>query len=138
MRSHSMLRGVRRLLDALLLVFAACGDSGPTDAEQGHSVVEAFGRATAAKDYQALCDKLLAPKLGDQVESAGLPCEVALKQGLGDVKAPTLTIGKIKIDGDAATAQVNSTAQGQTPSKDTLKLQRVDGKWKIASLADEN
>ena len=28
-------------------------------------------------------------------------------------------------------------AQGQTPSKDTLKLQRVNGKWKIASLADE-
>src|SRR4051795_13508659 len=138
MRSHSMLRGVRRLLVALLLVFAACGDSGPNDSEQVHSVVEAFGRAAAAKDYQALCDKLLAPKLVDQVESAGLPCEVALKQGLGDVKAPTLTIGAIKIDGDDATAQVNSTAQGQTPSKDTLKLQRVNRKWKIASLADES
>ena len=132
-----MLRLVRRLFVAPIVLLAGCG-GGPSDTEQVHATVEAFGQATAAKDYQRLCDTLLAPKLIEKVESIGLPCEVALKQGLGDVKAPTLTIGAIKIDGDDATAQVNSTAQGQTPSKDTLKLQRVDGKWKIASLADES
>ena len=132
-----MLRLVRRLFVAPIVLLAGCG-GGPSDTEQVHATVEAFGQATAAKDYQRLCDTLLAPKLIEQVESIGLPCEVALKQGLGDVKAPTLTIGAIKIDGDDATAQVNSTAQGQTPSKDTLKLQRVNGKWKIASLADES
>ena len=132
-----MLRLVRRLFVAPIVLLAGCG-GGPSDTEQVHATVEAFGQATAAKDYQRLCDTLLAPKLIEQVESIGLPCEVALKQGLGDVKAPTLTIGAIKIDGDDATAQVNSTAQGQAPSKDTLKLQRVNGKWKIASLADED
>jgi len=132
-----MLRLVRRLFVAPIVLLAGCG-GGPSDTEQVHATVEAFGQATAAKDYQRLCDTLLAPKLIEQVEAIGLPCEVALKQGLGDVKAPSLTIGAIKIDGDDATAQVNSTAQGQTPSKDTLKLQRVDGKWKIASLADES
>ena len=131
-----MLRPVRRLFVAPIVLLAGCG-GGPSDTEQVHATVEAFGQATAAKDYQRLCDTLLAPKLIEQVESIGLPCEVALKQGLGDVKAPTLTIGAIQIDGDDATAQVNSTAQGQVPSKDTLKLQRVNGKWKIASLADE-
>jgi hypothetical protein len=132
-----MLRLVRRLFVAPIVLLAGCG-GGPSDTEQVHATVEAFGQATAAKDYQRLCDTLLAPKLIEQVESIGLPCEVALKQGLGDVKAPSLTIGAITIDGDDATAQVNSTAQGQTPSKDTLKLQRVNGKWKIASLADES
>ena len=58
------------------------------------AAVEAFGRATAAKDYQGLCDRLLAPDLVQEVEQAGLPCEVALRQGLGDVQAPTLTIGR--------------------------------------------
>ena len=125
-----MLRLVRRLFVAPIVLLAGCG-GGPSDTEQVHATVEAFGQATAAKDYQRLCDTLLAPKLIEQVESIGLPCEVALKQGLGDVKAPTLTIGAIKIDGDDA------TAQGQPPSKDILKLQRVNGKWRIASLSDE-
>ena len=96
--------------------------------------VEAFGRATAAKDYQGLCDRLLAPDLVQEVEQAGLPCEVALRQGLGDVQAPRLTIGAIKVDDDKATAEVNSAAQGQPPSRDTLQLERVGDSWRIASL----
>lgn len=99
-----------------------------------HAVVEAFGEASAAKDYQRLCDSLLAPKLVEEVESAGLPCELALKQGLGDVSAPQLTIGAISVAGDRATADVRSTAEGQEPSRDTLELVRVGGSWRIASL----
>lgn len=136
-----MLRPVRGSLVAIFLVgagFSGCGERGPSDPEQVHSVVEAFGQATAAKDYQRLCENLLSPKLVAEVERVGLPCEVALQQGLGDVKAPTLTIGRIEVTGDNATAEVNSTAQGQPPSRDTLKLQRVEGKWRIASLADES
>jgi hypothetical protein len=135
-----MLRPVRGSLVAVLLVGAAlsaCGESGPSDTEQVHSTVEAFGQATAAKDYQRLCDTILAPALIVKVEQVGLPCEVALKQGFAGVEAPTLTIGKIAVDGDKATAEVNSTAQGQQPSRDTLQLERVKGKWRIASLADE-
>src|SRR3954451_1970938 len=134
MRSHSMLRLVRRLLVTVLLVFAGCG-GGPSDQEQVHAVVERFARATAAKDYQTLCDKLLAPKLVAQVESAGLPCEVAWQKGLGDVRAPTLTIGKIDVNGDRATAQIQTAAQGQPPSRDTLQLVRASDKtWRISSL----
>src|SRR6478735_2434727 len=133
MQRHSMLRPVRRLFVAPIVLLAGCGE-GPSDTEQVHATVEAFGQATAAKDYQTLCDELLSPKLIEKLESVGLPCEVALKQGLGDVQAPALTVGEIKVDGDNATAQVNSTAQGQPPSKDILKLQRASGKWRIASL----
>ena len=131
-----MLRPVRRPIVAVLAVsgaFAGCG-GGPSETEKVHDVVEAFGKASAAKDYQRLCDDLLAPKLVDEVESAGLPCEVAVKQGLGDVSAPKLTIGTITVSGDAATADVLSSAQGEKPSRDTLQLVRVDSGWRIASL----
>jgi len=131
-----MLRPVRGSLVALLLVATGlfgCG-GGPSDQEQVQTTVEAFGRASASKDYQRLCDALLSPKLVQEVETQGLPCEVALQQGLGDVEAPTLTIGRIEVDGDKATAEVNSAAQGQPPSKDTLQLERVSGSWRIASL----
>src|SRR4051794_26181860 len=118
MASHSMLRPVRRPFAAVLAVSGVlaggCG-GGPSDIEKVHDVVEGFGKASAAKDYQRLCDDLLAPKLVADVEAAGLPCEVALKQGLGEVASPTLTIGTIKVSGDAATADVQSSAKGEKP-----------------------
>ena len=131
-----MLRPVRRPIAAVLAVsgvLCGCGD-GPSDTERVHDVVEAFGQASAAKDYQRLCDDLLAPKLVSEVEAAGLPCELALKQGLGDVSSPKLTIGAIRVNGDSATADVQSSAQGEEPSRDTLQLVRVDDSWRIASL----
>jgi hypothetical protein len=131
-----MLRPVRRPIVAVLAIsgaFAGCGQ-GPSDTDKVHDVVEAFGKATAAKDYQRLCDDLLAPKLVSDVESAGLPCEAALKQGLGSVSAPKLTIGEIKVSGGSATADVQSSARGEKPSRDTLQLVRVKDSWRIASL----
>ena len=131
-----MLRPVRRPLAALLALagmLCACG-GGPSDTDRVHAVVEAFGQATAAKDYQRLCDRVLAPKLVSEVEAQGLPCEVALRQGLGEVTAPKLTIGQIVVKGDDATADVRSTAAGEPPSRDTLELVRVNDAWYIASL----
>jgi hypothetical protein len=127
---------VRRPFAAVLAISGAiCGcGGGPSDTERVHAVVAAFGQASAAKDYQRLCDDLLAPRLVDEVESAGLPCEVALKQGLGEVQAPRLTIGQITVSGDRATADVRSTASGEPPSRDTLQLVRVGQSWRIASL----
>jgi len=130
-----MLRGVRYLAPALaLLLLASCGDQGPTPEQQVRSTVTEFGRATAAKDYQTLCDRLLAPSLVEEVESIGLPCEVALRQGLGDVREPRLTIGRVQVRDDKASAEIRTSAAGEQPSKDTLELVNLDGTWKISSL----
>ena len=130
-----MLRGVRFLAPAIvLLVLAGCGDQGPTPEEQVRSTVTEFGRATAAKDYQALCDRLLAPSLVEEVEAIGLPCEVALRQGLGQVREPRLTIGRVDVREDRASAEIRTSAAGEAPSRDTLELVNVDGTWKISSL----
>ena len=130
-----MLRPVRFLAPALaLLVLAACGDAGPTPEEQVRATVGDFGRATAAKDYRTLCEDILAPALVDKVTQVGLPCETALRQGLGRVEDPHLTIGRVQVDDDHASAEVRTSAAGEPPSKDTLKLVKVNGTWKIASL----
>jgi hypothetical protein len=97
--------------------------------------VTAFARATAAKDYTALCTRILAPSLIDDVTGIGLPCEQALARGLGGVRSPSLTLGEIAVDGDRATAQVRTSAANQAPSRDTLRLERVRGTWRVASLA---
>jgi hypothetical protein len=130
-----MLRRVRYLAPALaLLVLAGCGDGEPPPEDQVRTTVTEFGRATAAKDYQALCDRILAPTLIEEVESIGLPCEVALRQGLGEVREPRLTIGRIEVREDEATAEIRTAAAGEEPSQDTLRLVNLDGTWKISSL----
>jgi predicted small lipoprotein YifL len=131
---------VRRPTVALLLACAAlagCGDNGPTDADQVRATVQSFGNATAAKDYKQMCDGLLAPKLVQEIEATGLACDAALAKGLGDVKDPKLTIGTVTVNGLSATADVRTSATGQPPSRDTLKLTKVSGSWRVASLGDD-
>jgi hypothetical protein len=130
-----MLRPVRHLTAALLgllLVLSGCG--GTPDPEKVQAVVEAFAEATAAKDYGRMCDTLLAPKLVEEIERVGLPCERALEQGLGQVQAPKLTIGRIDVKDDKATVQVRTAAAGELPSEDELELVRFGDGWRIASL----
>jgi hypothetical protein len=131
---------VRRRRTALAVaavapVLAGCGSSGPTDEQLVARAVTAFGRASAAKDYGALCDRILAPSLIEEVTAIGLPCEQALARGLGGVRSPRLTLGAVEVDGDKATAEVRTAAANQAPSHDTLRLEKVRGAWRVASLA---
>ena len=119
---------------ALALVLTGCGDSGPTDEEQVRATLTAFSRATAAKDYQALCDQILAPSLIADLKKIGLPCEIALQQGLGDVKQPRLLVGDVTVKGKTATAQVRTSAEGQAPSSDTIELEHTDKGWRIKQM----
>ena len=98
---------------AFVAVLSGCGENEPTDEEQVRTTLTAFSRATAAKDYQALCDKLLAPSLISDLKKIGLPCEIALQQGLGDVRQPRLIVGQVTVKGKTAVAEVRTTRRGR-------------------------
>jgi hypothetical protein len=119
---------------ATALLAAGCGGSGPSDTAQVRSKVTELGKLTAAKDYTGLCDHVLAAKLIDQLKQVGLPCELALQHGLGDVTDPRLTVGAIAIKDQTATAQVRTSAKGQQPSRDTIQLVKANGQWRVSSL----
>jgi hypothetical protein len=127
-------RAIAAVLAAAALLAAGCGDS-QSDQEQVRETVAELGRATEQKDYQALCDRILAPNLIDELKEVGLPCEVALQQALGEVEDPKLTIGKVTVDGDRAEVEVRTSAQGQAPSQDVVELERVEDGWRISALA---
>lgn len=132
------MRGSRALVAALGVGLAGCGGgSAPPPEEQVRATLADYGRAVAAKDYTAMCTRLLAPDLVERVNSIGLPCEAALRKGLGNVREPRLTVGRVEVDGDRATAQVSTSALGEEPSRDTIELQRVKGAWRVSSLGGE-
>ena len=119
---------------AAALALAGCGDRTPSDSEQVRTVLQTFAKATEQRDYARLCDEVLAPKLLTGLQQIGLPCEVALKRSLGSVKNPKLTVGKVQVKGRTATAEVRTAADGQPPSSDTLRLQKVKAGWRVSSI----
>ena len=61
------------------------------------------------------------------MRAAGLPCEVALRTGLEDRQNPRLTVLGVEVNGDQALARVRSTAGGEPPSTDLVRLVKEDG-----------
>lgn len=117
-----------------LALLPGCGGGGTDPQAEVRAVVQRFGQATAKKDYQQICDRLVARTLSDQVEEVGLPCELAFKRGLDAVRDPRLTIKAVRVRAAHAFADVHSTAANQQASDDTLELTRERGGWRIASL----
>ncbi len=129
---------MRRALGAAAVAAAlltGCG-SDPSPQAEVRETLDEFGRATAAKDYQALCDRVFAPQLVTKLTQVGLPCEVAMQRSFEEVENPRLTIGKITVaeDEKSAKAEIRSSATGQAPSRDTVTLVPVDDGWRVSSL----
>jgi hypothetical protein len=120
---------------ALCAPMGACGKGGTRDEEAVRATLDRFVAAVAKKDYQQLCDELLDPKLLESLQARNLPCELALRTGLEDVRKPSLTVRRIRVDGTRASAVVRTTAQNQRPSEDDVQLVKRDGTWRIARLA---
>jgi hypothetical protein len=117
---------------ALGLGIVACGQSEP---EQVETTMQDFATAIAEEDYTGLCADILAADLVESVRSIGLDCPVALGLALEEVQAPSLEIVGIEIVDDEALARVRTTAEGQEPSQDAVRLVKQDGDWRVASLS---
>jgi hypothetical protein len=123
---------------AALLAAAGCGadQEGPSQEQQVRAVVARYAIATRNRDYQTICDSLLARSLVKRVEDLGLPCESALQRGLADVRDPRLTIRDVSIGPGRALVSVHSTAQGEAPADVAIQLVKENDEWRIASLAE--
>jgi hypothetical protein len=122
----------------LALALAAAGTAagcGKSDDEQVREALTRFESAAKQRDFKELCDDLLARELVARLRAVGLPCPIALSRGLGSVLQPSIDVEKVKVSGDTALAQITTTAVGQRPSHDTMRLVKQDGKWRISSLS---
>jgi hypothetical protein len=114
------------------VVLAGCGTS---DEQKVRDTLTRFQTATAKKDYAALCKDILARELIGRLQAIGLPCELALRKSLGGVSRPSLKVEKVRVRGDTALANILTTAAGQRPSRDTIRLVRQGDGWRISALS---
>ena len=130
LQSRLMRHGSLVILGVILLI-AGCGGQ-PSQEDAVRSTLEGYAKAFATRDYQAICDRYLSPKLIDGVEQRGLPCEAAVRPAIKEAVKPVMAVRSVKISGDSATALVHSSAANQPPSDDMISLSRVHGQWDIA------
>lgn len=129
----------RWALPAVCVLAAGCGGSknaapkpisGP--AKEVAEVVQRLETATARQDFATICDDLLASATRRQ--AGGADCERVLGERASDVRRPRIAIQAIEVDGNRAQARVRTTARGQAPTTDVLRLVREGGRFRISSL----
>jgi hypothetical protein len=126
-----------RVAPAILLLSCACliSGCGTSNSEQVRAKVEQFVKAAAAKDYATICEQVLAPSLITRLSSAGVSCTQGMQIALGGVQNPTISIGRVKISGNRASAITLSSARGQQASLDVIDLVKTGHGWRLSSLA---
>jgi hypothetical protein len=124
-----------RALGALLAMTLALGlaGCGSSDSDQVHAKVEEFVRAVSAHDAKAVCDRVLAPSLVSRFSQEGLTCERGIRIFLASVHDPTLSVGRISIHRNAASALVLTGARCQRLALANLNLAKTSGGWRITS-----
>jgi hypothetical protein len=116
---------------AAACVLAGCGGN---DRDNVQAKMQQFLHATASKDYNTLCAQVLAPNLLERLASSGVPCETAMRIALSGVRNPTLSIGRITVNGQRASAITLTGATGQQASLDAIELVKTGQGWRVASL----
>lgn len=118
---------------AVVVVVVLALRPGPDADKEVRDTLDRYAAASRDKDYQTLCDDLLASELVDQIRSAGLPCEVALRTGLEARRNPTLRVLEVEVNGDEALARVYGGADGEPSGSATYRLVHKDDDWRIAT-----
>lgn len=125
-----------RLARGTLILGAACalGGCGASNRDQVQAKVEQFVKATANRDYDTICKQILAPSLVLRLSAAGLGCQRAMQVFVGSVQDPTLSIAKITVNGQTASAITLTSARGQAASLVAIKLLDTGQGWRVSSL----
>jgi hypothetical protein len=121
------------------LLAAGCGGgkipapkpiSGP--AKEVADVVRRLERATARRDFATICNDLLAS--ATRTQAGGPDCVRVLGERATGVRRPRIVIQAIEVAGNSAQARVRTSASGQAPATDVLRMVRERGRFRISSL----
>jgi hypothetical protein len=121
----------------MLIVACGGGDDGKPKPITGPAkdvagVIQRLEKATARQDYATICDSLLAAATRKQ--AGGDQCPDVLGRRARGIRRPHIRIQAIEVQGDSAQARVRTTAAGQEPATNVIRLVREDGGFRVLSL----
>jgi ketosteroid isomerase-like protein len=132
-QSPPVLRALLVLLAAPALVLPGCG--GDDDKEDIEQTVRDFVSATNDRDADTFCGEIVTQEFLEQSTGAtGDEAEDECKRQLEAIKGLEVElaeISKTEVDGDSATVRAVIETQGDSRPQ-TLRLEKEDGKWKLA------
>lgn len=109
----------------------ALGGCGRSDEEKARDTVDEFVHAREDADYEKVCELFDAGFRRDQGLLAN--CAQTLEaQAAGQPPQGSTSVVSVKVTGGKATAELDVSQAGETPSRQTVTLVRRDGDWKIA------
>jgi hypothetical protein len=121
------------------VLIAGCGGGGSGKpkpitgpAKDVATVIQRFEKATAARNFTAICDDLLAEATRKQ--AGGDSCPDVLDQRARGVRHPRIRIVSINVQGNRAQVRVRTTATGQDSTGDVINLVREKGSFRVLSL----
>jgi hypothetical protein len=130
MRVWLILAGVVLVVAVVVVV-----TSGPSASDQVEAKVQELADAIGNRDYATICRDVLAPSLVAHLSSHGIDCTRALRVGLGRVRNPIVSVGKVVVKGRRASAVTLTVATGQQASLNAVLLVDTKRGWRITSLA---
>jgi hypothetical protein len=122
----------------LLALVAGCG-GGENDEEQVEGTVRDFVTATRERDEDAFCDELVTQEFLEQATGAtGDQATESCKRQFDSLTGIRLRIVRIvRTEVDGETARVTAVlARGGQQLRQTLRLKKEDGDWKLAGSAE--
>jgi outer membrane PBP1 activator LpoA protein len=129
---------------ALLAAALLAGCSGQTksnsaDDFQGDKkavaqVVDDLSNAGSDKDTKEICTTILAPEVAAKLKQGNTDCQDVIEDQLKDANAFGLDVKSVEVTGNTATAQVESTYDGEDKIQ-TLRFRKDGQAWRLVGFA---
>ncbi len=99
-------------------------------------VIEDLQSAAEDSDERKICTDLITGGLRDAITSGGkaATCRGALEKALKDTDQSDLTVKRVTIDGDKATAVVRAKLSKDESRDETIELSKLGAAWRISTL----
>jgi hypothetical protein len=141
MDAKLILAPVKRRPGLVLIALLAAGCGGarhqaprPVNgaAKEAAAVVERLASATVQRNFAVICDDLLTAS--ERRQAGGDQCATLLAERARGVQRPRIRVRRIELGPGAALVHVTTTASGQAPVDEVVRLVREGGRFRVASL----